>query len=163
MGAVLSGLSIIQVAVVVTDLEAYVARQNAMLGNGPWRVYELGSDNIQHYEMRGAAASGRTLLALNDTRPQIEILQPLGGSTPHQEWLDEQGEGLHHVGYVVDSVPEGVAAFAAEGIEVIASGRGFGPDVSGSFAYLDTLATLGMIVELIEPPTSLGEPLRRLG
>ena len=33
---------------------------------------------------------------------------------------------------------------------------------SGRFAYLDTQAALGMIFEVIEPPTGLGEPLRRL-
>ena len=42
------------------------------------------------------------------------------------------------------------------------AGDGFGADGSGKFAYLDTQSTLGMIVEVLEPPTSLGEPDRRL-
>jgi len=161
MGAVLAGLSIVQVAVVVTDLEAYVTRHTAMVGDGPWRVYELGADNIRDYTLRGAPATGRTLLALNDGRPQVEILQPLGGTSPHQEWFDTHGESMHHVGAVVESVDTTVAAAAAQGIGVISSGHGFGADGSGNFAYLDTHATLGMILEVFEPPTGLGEPLRR--
>jgi len=44
----------------------------------------------------------------------------------------------------------------------LSSGEGFGADGSGRFAYRDTQAALGMIFEVIEPPTGLGEPLRRL-
>jgi len=62
---------------------------------------------------------------------------------------------------VVDSVDDVVSQAAAEGIGVLSSGEGFGVEGSGKFAYLDTHAALGMIVEVIEPPTSLGEPARR--
>ena len=94
----LSGLPVIQVAVVVHDLEACAARQRANLGNGAWRVYDLGPHVIDRYLLRGEPATGHTLVALNDKHPQTEILQPLGGTSLHQEWLDERGEGLHHVG-----------------------------------------------------------------
>lgn len=110
----LSGLPVIQVAVVVHDLEACAARQSASLGNGPWRVYDLG---------------------------------------PHV---------IDHVGVVVDSVDDVVSQAAAERIGVLSGGEGFGVDGSGKFAYLDTHAALGMIFEVIEPPTSLGESARRL-
>lgn len=41
-------------------------------------------------------------------------------------------------------------------------GEGFGAGGSGKFAYLDTQSRLGMILEVIEPPTRLGDPTRRL-
>jgi hypothetical protein len=155
-------LAIVQIAVVVADLEAYAARTTALAGAGPWRVYDFGPGRIANYLLHGAPATGRTLLALNDARPQIELLQPLGGTSPHQEWLDEHGEGMHHVAAVVPSVDETVEHAATHGIAVISSGEGFGVDGSGKFAYLDTQAALGMIVEVFEPPTGLGEPAKRL-
>jgi hypothetical protein len=158
----LAGLEIVQVAVVVHDLDAYAARHTALVGGGPWRIYEFGPHMMGRYEHRGAPATGRTLLALNDARPQVELLEPLGGSSPHQEWLDRHGEGFHHVGAIVDSVDAVTKAAASQGIGVISSGEAFGLDGSGKFAYLDTGAALGMIVEVFEPPTGLGEPLRRL-
>jgi catechol 2,3-dioxygenase-like lactoylglutathione lyase family enzyme len=161
-GSILDGLTIVQVAFVTRDLEACTARQSALLGNGPWRVYELGARNIRDYTLHGEPATGSTLLALNDSRPQVEILQPLGGATCHREWLDDHGEGVHHVAAVVPSVDDTCAAAAAEGIEVVSAGWGFGPDGSGSFAYLDTRSVLGVLLEVFEPPTSLGEPLRQL-
>jgi len=158
----LRGLEIIQVAVVVRDLEAYATRQSSLLGNGAWRVYEFGPHMMTRYEHRGSASTGRTLVALNDAHPQVEILQPLSGRSIHQDWLDEHGEGLHHVAAVVESVDGVVAAATDDHIGVLSSGEGFGADGSGKFAYLDTQTQLGMILEVIEPPTGLGEPIRRL-
>jgi hypothetical protein len=59
-------------------------------------------------------------------------------------------------------VDEACAVAAAEGIEVVSTGWGFGADGSGSFAYLDTRPVLGMLLEVFEPPSGLGEPLRTL-
>lgn len=160
--AILNGLAIVQVALVTHDLEACAERQSALFGNGPWRVFELGADNISDYTLRGKPATGSTLLALNSSNPQLEILQPLRGSTPHGEWLDELGEGVHHVGTVVASVDDACAAARAENIDVVATGRGLGPDQDGAFAYLDTRSLLGTLLEVFEPPTGLGEPLRVL-
>jgi methylmalonyl-CoA/ethylmalonyl-CoA epimerase len=159
---VIPGLTIVQVAMVVADLEAHAARLSAAVGAGPWRVYEFGPHMIDNYVMRGEPATGRTLLALSDAHPQLELLQPLGGTSAHQEWLDTHGEGMHHVGAVVESVDDAVATAAGHGIGVISSGEGFGRDGSGKFAYLDSQKALGMIVEVFEPPTALGEPARRL-
>jgi Glyoxalase/Bleomycin resistance protein/Dioxygenase superfamily len=158
----LRGLEIVQVAVVVRDLEAYASRQSRLLGNGPWRVYEFGPHMMARYEHRGLPATGRTLVALNDTHPQVEILQPLSGRSIHQDWLDQHGEGLHHVGAIVESVESVVAVASDDHVGVLSSGEGFGTDGSGRFAYLDTQSQLGMILEVIEPPTGLGEPVRRL-
>jgi hypothetical protein len=158
----LDGLAIVQVAVVTRDLEACARRQSALFGNGPWRVYELGAHNIRDYTLHGQPATGSTLLGLNASHPQVELLQPLTGSTPHGEWLDEQGEGVHHVGAVVPSVEDACAAARAAGIAIVSTGSGFGPNVDGSFAYLDTRATLGVLLEVFEPPTGLGEPVRVL-
>jgi hypothetical protein len=55
-----------------------------------------------------------------------------------------------------------VASANKDRIDVISRGEGFGVDATGKSAYLDTQADLGMILEVVEPPTSLGEPLRRL-
>ena len=156
----LTGLAIVQVAIVTADLEACAARQTALFGNGPWRVYELGAHNIRDYTLHGEPATGSTLVALNDARPQVEILQPLAGTSTHREWLEEHGQSVHHVAVVVPSVDEAVGLAAAEGMEVVSSGWGLGLDGSGSFAYLDATAVLGCLFEVVEPPTSLGEPLR---
>jgi methylmalonyl-CoA/ethylmalonyl-CoA epimerase len=117
---------------------------------------------MTRYEYRGQPATGTMLVALNDSRPQMEIIQPLTGASIYRDWLDQRGEGLHHVAAIVESVDAFVATASQHGIDVISRGEGFGVDDTGKYAYFDTQAALGMILEAVEPPSSLGEPLRRL-
>src|SRR3954468_19919979 len=141
----LANLTVFQVALVVRDLERSIAAY-AGRGCGPWRVYEFGPQMMSRWEMHGAASDGRLLLGLTDTRPQIELIQPLAGTTIHREWLDANGEGMHPVGAVVESVDAAVAAAGTDGIAVLAYGEGFGADGDGKAAYLDTEAALSMVV-----------------
>jgi methylmalonyl-CoA/ethylmalonyl-CoA epimerase len=113
-------------------------------------------------EMRGRPATARTLVALNNARPQVEILQPCPARSIYQDWLDEHGEGLHQIAAIVESVDDLAGAAAADGIQVISSGEWFGAGGSGKFAYLDTQAQLGTILELVQPPAGPGQPLRRI-
>lgn len=92
-------------------------------------------------------------LALAQVGPLVvELIQPLSGDTIYVEHLDRKGEGLHHVGVFVPSFDEAVAEARRQGFSVLQSGRGFGRFGDGGYAYLDTEASLGMILELIEVP-----------
>ncbi len=74
-GSVLE-LSIFQIAIVVRDLDAAAAGHTALVGNGPWRVYEFGPHTMSRYEMRGRPATAHTLVALNDSRPRSRSSSP---------------------------------------------------------------------------------------
>ena len=99
-------------------------------------------------------------LALNDASPQMELIQPLEGDSIQRDWLEERGEGLHHIAVVVPSVAQAIEAMAALGYPLMQSGTGFGVggDGDGAYAYIDTTAALGLIVEAIEQPSSLPPP-----
>ena len=60
MSTLFSDLRIFQVAVVVHDLDAAAARHTALLGSGPWRVYEFGPHMMQRYTMYGEPATARS-------------------------------------------------------------------------------------------------------
>jgi hypothetical protein len=72
--------------------------------------------------------------------------------------LDQRGEGLHHLGYYVDDVDTEIARMAALGYPLLQSGRGFGVDGDGAYAYFDSEAGLGCIVEAILLPRQMPEP-----
>jgi methylmalonyl-CoA/ethylmalonyl-CoA epimerase len=80
------------------------------------------------------------------------------GPSIHADWLADRGEGLHHVGVIVDSLVQAVAAMSRGGYPVIQSGAGFGTDRDGAYAYFDTVADLGLVVEAVEPPDRMPEP-----
>ena len=55
----------------------------------------------------------------------IQLLEPLDGESGLREWLDEHGEGLHHLCFGVDDVPAAVAELSDAGSAVVlGSGRG---------------------------------------
>jgi catechol 2,3-dioxygenase-like lactoylglutathione lyase family enzyme len=156
----LRGRPVFQIAFVVTDFDAALRRFENVLAPGPWRCFTFGSDTHEKVEYRGAPAEFSTLLALNGSDPQFELIQPLSGRGAHQEWLDAQGEGFHHLGVLVDSVETTVAQMTDAGYETIQIGSGIGPQRDGAYAYFDTTRDLGFVVEAVEPPTSMPEPDR---
>jgi methylmalonyl-CoA/ethylmalonyl-CoA epimerase len=142
-----------QIALVVRDLDAALRRYWETLGVGPWKVYTYGSPLVREMTYRGRPHEYRMRLALAQVGPLvIELLQPLSGDNIYVEHLDRKGEGLHHVGIFVPSFDQAVAQAQQQGFSVLQSGRGYGRWGDGGFAYLDTEAMFGVILELIEVP-----------
>ena len=140
---VLAGRAPFQIAFAVHDLEATARRFDALLRAGPWRGYVFDEPD---WALR---------LALTDGHPQYELVQPLRGESIHQRWLDDGRTGMHHLGYVVDSIDAGAAEFESAGHPVVMEARGFGAAGDGRAVYVDTVATLGFYVELVEPPRAM--------
>ena len=44
----------------------------------------------------------------------VQLLEPLGPETPVGKFIAKRGEGMHHVGYAVDSVTEALESIGAE-------------------------------------------------
>jgi hypothetical protein len=137
-----SGLTyqIRQVSLVVRDLDAKMTAFAAAFGWGPWHVYESGrSGLLTDCTFRGAPAEFNVRWAqvrVGDLN--FELIEPLGGTSPWQEFLDVKGEGIVSI-----AVPMATAAesdrvktqFRDSGIGILASAR-----VGGvvDWYYLDT-------------------------
>jgi methylmalonyl-CoA/ethylmalonyl-CoA epimerase len=140
-----------QIGIVVRDLDAAMARHDAVLGEGAWLVVENGPQNLHGLHVRGEPRDFSMRLALRGSEPQLELLQPVAGDDILREWLGRHGEGLHHLGVLVDSVDQTITAMRGHGVACLQHGYGFGADGSGAFAYFDTERELGYLVEAIEP------------
>jgi hypothetical protein len=86
------------------------------------------------------------------------LIQPVTGPSAHLDWLENHGEGPHHLGIIVDSVRETTTQMEAAGHPLIHSGEGLGPRHDGAWAYFDTTNALGLVIEAVEPPTSMPPP-----
>ena len=92
------GLAITQVAAVVRDLRSSLEAYHKALGWGPWNVYEHKPPMLHSTELHGKPTEFTMLGAECHAGPIVfELLQPLEGPSIYKEWLDEHGEGLHHV------------------------------------------------------------------
>jgi len=145
--------SIDQVAVVVGGLDASMERYWLQFGIGPWEVYTYGPHRLSTMTFRGAEHPYVMKLALAMVgSTQYELIEPLEGPSTYHEFLAQRGEGLHHLGYYVADIDAEIARMDALGYPLLQSGRGFGFDGDGAYAYFDSAHGLGCIVEAISPP-----------
>ncbi|HEY1565187.1 MAG TPA: VOC family protein [Gaiellaceae bacterium] len=150
----LAGLAPFQIGFVVRDLDRAVRDFDGKLGAGPWRGWLFGPHG-EGREYNGLPAEWTLRLALNNSSPQYELIEPQEGPSVHADWLAERGEGFHHVGYVVESLERVTAEMEAAGHPAVARIHSFGADGDGAAAYFDTADSLGFLVEAVVPPARM--------
>ena len=156
----LVGGRLFQIAFVVPDLQSALDRYTALLSGAPWRCYTFSAAWHSSAEYRGRPTDFVARLALNDGSPQLELIEPVSGPSTHADWLDERGEGVHHLGLLVESVTAARSRMERTGYETVQAGSGFGVDGDGEYAYFDTRRDLGLLLEAVEPPGRLPDPER---
>lgn len=135
-----------QVGIVVHDLEKSMKEHQEALGIGPFDMLDITSENSN---IQGAVSPYHLRIALARNTPvQVELIQVLQGETVHSKFLREKGEGIHHVGMLIEGgIDEKIAELMGRGINVLQRGEIFG---RSHFVYMDTAKTSGVIWELID-------------
>lgn len=150
---------IAQIAWVVADLEATVARYHRAFGIGPWHFYTYGPPLVKRASYRGKPSTYRMRVALAYFGSmRVEFIQPIEGPSIYDEFVERHGYGVQHLGVLVDDMAAALAQAEAVGYEMIQDGSGFGLDGDGHYAYIDTEADFGVVYELIQRPKRRHEP-----
>ncbi len=133
---------LIQVGVVVRDLDKTLERL-ASLGIGPFEPKVLPPDAEQWFRGKPLDAKFR-ISAAKMGEVELELIQPVAGESPHQEFLDTKGEGIQHIAFAVDDLDREVAKLTGQGASLLLRAK-----LRGGVAYLD-LDAGGLTVELIQ-------------
>lgn len=152
--------SIDQLAVVVRDLDSAMKSYTEGFGIGPWSVFTFSSDWVRDMTFRGKEQPYSMKVGIayvGDT--MYELIEPVQGPNLYEEFLDEHGEGLHHVGYLVDDLDAAIEEMEGKGYPVVQSGRGTGVDGDGGYAYFEVDA-LRHFIEAIDLPRQFPDPER---
>ncbi|MCX6089940.1 MAG: VOC family protein [Atribacterota bacterium] len=148
---------IIQVAHVVKDLDAAMKYFWEVFKIGPWEIYTFAPPDVRDSMVRGKPSNHTYRLACAWVgNVQIELMQPLTGRSVYDEFLEKNGEGLHHIKLYYKDCQKALEEFKKNGVEVIQSGK-FDED---EFYYLDTEKALGTVYE-IGNNGKIREPERR--
>jgi|SRR5271157_729502 len=135
-------IPISQVAMVVKDLEKSMREYTETMGWGPWTIYEYKPPRLHDMVLRGASQKFTWIGAeapVGET--YIELLQPLEGRSVFREFLDQHGEGMHHIGYwakTMDEADQIRRTFEARGTPLLMSAW----IDQVYFYYLDTAPTI---------------------
>jgi len=142
-----------QVAFVVRDLEAKMRAFWEDFGIGPWAIYTFAPPRVKDMTYRGSPQSFSMRVAFamcGDT--QIELVQSLTGPNLYDEFLAQCGEGVQHLGIHVTDMSSATEQMQSLGYSMVQSGRGYGVQGDGAFAYFATSDRLGTLIELIQLP-----------
>jgi methylmalonyl-CoA/ethylmalonyl-CoA epimerase len=129
-----------------------------------WKFNHIGvivrdlDEAVKYYESLGVFAfqkefgggEGRARLRVAEMGAnRIELIAPSTGPPLFREFLDKNGEGIHHIAYDVTSLDAEIAGMTGKGIPVMMSMRR--PDSSG-IAFFDLRKIGGVIIELMQMP-----------
>ena len=127
-----------QIAIVVKDLELVAENYWKILGIGPWAIFKWEAPLVYDRKYHGQAVWAREKIALAQVgNMQLELVQPVEGPSIYRDWLEEHGEGLHHMNFLVDDVDEAAEVLAIEGFTSIQSGRFEPREQKGAYNYID--------------------------
>jgi methylmalonyl-CoA/ethylmalonyl-CoA epimerase len=80
----------------------------------------------------------------------IELLQDVSGSSSIKKFLDNNGEGIHHIAFEVDDIEQAVAELKEKGIRLIDEKPRAGAH-GMSVAFMHPKATHSILMELVQP------------
>ena len=146
MSDTLTTHTVAQIAIVVRDIESTAKAWADLLGVDapPWHMTDPREESNACY--RGEPTDARAKLAFfHMDNLSIELIEPVGGPSTWQEFLDAHGDGVHHIAFRVEDMDGHVAMFEAKGMTLQQSGDYTG----GCYSYMDSTGKLGTIVELL--------------
>jgi Glyoxalase/Bleomycin resistance protein/Dioxygenase superfamily len=143
---------IVQHGYVMPDIDAAMRYWTETLGIGPFFVAR--SLVVENMVLRGKQGPAQMHIALGHSGGvQIELIQPTGGKSLYQEFLDEGNVGTHHVAYLTTDYLGSARLAEAQGLISLMTGQ-FG-DIRFAYFETDELRSLPL-VELIDAAGSFG-------
>lgn len=139
-----------QVGFIVKDIEKTKRKWADFLGVDVPETQSCGDYATTQTVFEGKPApKANALLAFFDVGPglQIELIQPNEEPSTWRSFLNEHGEGMHHLAFQVKDSGAQVARAETAGLHLVQHGR-YG-DGSGEYNYLDA-PDLKCIIELLE-------------
>jgi catechol 2,3-dioxygenase-like lactoylglutathione lyase family enzyme len=138
-----------QIAFVVRNIEETSEAFAKLLGIPTPDWFLTGNRDVSRVIFRGKPTDARSkLVFLNTPTVQIELIEPDEEPSTIREFLDNVGEGIHHIAFDVDSIKGKLPCLEEKGYRLLQSGEFTSSD--GRYVYIDTLRDHKTLVELLE-------------
>ena len=138
---------ITQIGILVHDIEATSQAYAQFFGieTPQWSITDEVDKAQTQY--RGKRSDARAKLAFFDMGSlQLELIEPDHNPSTWRESLDRNGEGPHHIAFVIKGMKEKIAVLEHNQMPLLQKGEYTG----GRYAYVDTVRDLKVIIELLE-------------
>ena len=138
---------ICQVGLVVRDIQRTAKIYADVFGVDVPNIIVTDPEEVAHTKFRGKPTQARAKLAFfRMGNVSLELIEPVGEPSTWKEFLDEHGEGVHHIAFQVEGMDDVLGYLAGKDIPLVQRGDYTG----GRYAYVDSEKSLGVILELLE-------------
>lgn len=151
MKGVIDTRDLVQVGFIVRDIEKTKKKFAEFLGSPLPGTVESGEYEVTRTEYKHEPApEAKCLMAFFDVGPnvQIELIQPNEVPSTWRDYLDEHGEGIHHIAFRIKNMKEKIISCENFGMKLEQKGeyrRG-----NGRYAYMNASDGLKCMIELLE-------------
>jgi len=137
-----------QIGLLVHDIEKTSAAFAKFLGCETPAWIQTGTRDEAQTEYLGQPSEARAKLAFFHVGPNvdIELIEPDHEPSTWRHDLDANGEGFHHIAFVIKGMKERIATLEANGMPLLQKGEYTG----GRYAYHDAGDALKLVLELLE-------------
>lgn len=80
---------------------------------------------------------------------KLELIQPLGEDSPVEKFIQQKGEGLHHICFLVDDIDEALAELKDKKVRLVDEKPRVGA-TGKRIAFIHPESTSGVLIELKE-------------
>jgi len=142
-------LRLCQVGVVVRDLDKAIKNYSKLLGMEPTRIIENSPTAPGKKYYKGQESNFFQRVALYDMDGvEFEILQPYGEASALSDYLEEHGEGIHHVAFDTVDFVGTEKLFEDNGAKKIQTGP-TSRHPALQWGFFETNEQLGTMIELV--------------
>jgi methylmalonyl-CoA/ethylmalonyl-CoA epimerase len=137
------------VGLVVKDIDKAMTYFES-IGIGPFKVGDQRKITIPFKgELHGKPAEWKTTISNADLGSvELELLEPTEGNQALKESLDATGEGLHHIGFLVNDLEVAITKSKKDGLKVWTKSK---MDKGPNFLYTEPSEIGGLAIELRTP------------
>jgi methylmalonyl-CoA epimerase len=144
---IFGGGRVTQIGVVVRDIEKASQAYAEFLGMDKPQWFLTDIVDKAHTVFKGNSTEARAKLAFFELENiTIELIEPVGGPSTWQEFLENNGEGIHHIAFEIKDMDKKIEILNAGGLSLLQKGDYEG----GRYCYMDAVSKLGLIIELLE-------------
>lgn len=136
-----------QIGIIVKDIDKVSQSYADFFGMEKPKWFWTDTAEIAQTEYNGETSEARSKLAFIDAgQLQIELIEPDHNPSTWREFLDEKGEGVHHIALGIKGMNQKIELLKGKNMSLIQKGEYTG----GRYAYMDTFDELKVLIELLE-------------
>jgi methylmalonyl-CoA/ethylmalonyl-CoA epimerase len=144
-GRIFDPARLYHVAICVNSVAETAKFYEEKFGIGPFWFRDVEYRNATYY---GASAGYRGKRGFAQLGPMLlELIELVDGKTIQEDFMKQRGEGLHHLGFEVDSLSDSLAEAKRRGVRVTQS---FQRNDGTGFAYVESDTVGGAVFEVVE-------------